>query len=234
MRIPSSWCGLAGLKVTIGQVSAAGVLPLAHSLDSPGPMARSVEDAAHLYTVLQGKDPADPATLRHVPADPLSALRRGVAGLRLGVMAEAERHGVDGEMLAAYDAAVDVLAQAGAHVETLALPRTVAEYGTDVGRLIGAEGYFHVGALVDDEALPIDDDVRPRIWLGRGVSAADYMALLRTRDDDKRAALAAMEGFDALLTPGTLTPAPAVDAIDQSKTPAHFTASSTGSNGAPW
>ena len=223
VRIPSAWCGLAGLKVTIGQVSAAGVAPLSHTLDTPGPMTRSVEDAAHLYTVLQGPDAADPATLRHVPADPLPTLRRGVAGLRLGIMPEAERRGVDDEVLAAYDASVDVLAQAGAHVETLALPRSVAQYGTDVGRLIGTEGYFHVGALVDDESLPIDEDVRPRIWLGKGVSAADYLALLEGRKDDQRAALAAMEGFDALLTPGTLTPAPAVDAIDQSKTPAHFT-----------
>ena len=92
-----------------------------------------------------------------------------------------------------------------------------------MGKLIGTEGYFHVGALVDDESLPIDDDVRPRIQLGRGVSAVEYMAMMRARDDDKRAALAAMEGFDALLTPGTLTPAPVVDEIDQSKTPAHFT-----------
>ena len=138
-------------------------------------------------------------------------------------MTEAERRGVDGEVLAAYDAAVEVLARAGARVETLALPRSANDYGASVGKLIGTEGYFHVGALVDDESLPIDDDVRPRIWLGKGVSAVDYLALLRTREDDKRAAAAAMEGFDALLTPGTLTPAPAVDAIDQKKTPAHFT-----------
>ena len=101
VRIPSAWCGLAGLKVTIGRISAAGVLPLAHSLDTPGPMTRSVEDAAHLYALLQGPDPADPATLRHPPDDPLPALRRGVAGLRLGTVTEAERRGVDGDVLAA-------------------------------------------------------------------------------------------------------------------------------------
>ena len=223
VRIPSAWCGLAGLKVTIGRISAAGVLPLAHSLDSPGPMTRSVEDAAHLYALLQGPDPADPATLRHPPDDPLPALRRGVAGLRLGTVTEAERRGVDGDVLAAYDQAVEVLVRAGAHAEPVAMPRSSADYGALVGRMIGTEGYFHVGALVDDPSLPIDDDVRPRIQFGRGVSAADYLALLRTREDDKRAALAAMEGFDALLTPATLTPAPAVAAIDQNTTPAHFT-----------
>ena len=223
VRIPAAWCGLAGLKVTIGRISTAGVLPLAHTLDTPGPMTRSVEDAARLYTLLQGPDPADPATLRHVPDDPLPALRRGAAGLRLGIVTETERQGVDGAVLAAYDAAVEVLEQAGARCETLALPRSVNDYGTRVGKLIGTEGYFHVGALVDDPAHPIDDDVRPRIQLGRGVSAADYMEMMRTREDDKQAALAAMEGFDALLTPATLTPAPPVAVIDQSKTPAHFT-----------
>ena len=154
VRIPSAWCGLAGLKVTIGQISTAGVAPLSHTLDTPGPMTRTVEDAARLYMVLQGPDPADPTTLRHVPADPLPALRRGVAGLRLGVMAEAERQGVDTDVLAAYDAAIEVLKQAGARCETLALPRSVAEYGNRVGKLIGTEGYFHVGALVDDEVAP--------------------------------------------------------------------------------
>ena len=223
VRIPAAWCGLAGLKVTIGRISAAGVLPLAHTLDTPGPMTRSVEDAARLYALLQGPDPADPATLRHPPDDPMPTLRRGVAGLRLGLVTESERRGVDGAVLAAYDAAVEVLARAGARCEALSLPRSAADYGTRVGRLIGTEGYFHVGALVDDPALPIDDDVRPRIQLGRGVSAAAYLAQLQTRKDDRRAALAAMEGFDALLTPATLTPAPPVAEIDQSRTPAHFT-----------
>ena len=223
VRIPSAWCGLAGLKATIGRISCAGVLPLAHTLDSPGPMTRSVEDAARLYTLLQGPDPADPVTLRRAPDDPLPDLRRGVAGLRLGIATEAERRGVDAEVLAAFDAAVDELERLGARCETLALPRTTAAYGARVGKLIGTEGYFHVGTLTDDKTLPIDDDVRPRIGLGRGVTAADYLGQLRSRDADKRVALAAMEGFDAYLTPGTLTPAPVVAEIDQSMTPAHFT-----------
>lgn len=223
VRIPSAWCGLAGLKVTIGRISTAGVLPLSHTLDTPGPMTRSVEDAARLYDMLQGPDPTDPATLRHPPDDPMPHLRRGIAGLRLGIATEAERRGVDAEVLAAYDAAIDELERLGARCEMLALPRSAAEYGAHVGKLIGTEGYFHVGALTDDETLPIDDDVRPRIGLGRGVSAVDYLAILDTRCDDKRAAEAAMEGFDAYLAPGTLTPALVVAEIDQPMTPAHFT-----------
>src|SRR5260221_4867250 len=80
VRIPAAWCGLAGLKTTIGRISVHGVLPLAHTLDTPGPMCRSVEDAALLYNLLQGPDSLDLLTLRRPPDDPMPLLKRGVAG----------------------------------------------------------------------------------------------------------------------------------------------------------
>src|ERR1700736_6456822 len=84
VRLPASWCGLSGLKTTIGRVSTYGILPLAPSLDTPGPLARSVEDAALLYSVMQGADPLDPRTLAAPPpTDPMAGLRRGVRGMRL-------------------------------------------------------------------------------------------------------------------------------------------------------
>ncbi|MGH7393391.1 MAG: amidase, partial [Candidatus Rokuibacteriota bacterium] len=89
VRLPASWCGIVGLKVTAGRISTYGVLPLSTTLDTPGPLARSVEDAALIFRVLNGPDPRDPQTLAWAPADPLPALRRGVAGLRLAVMPDA-------------------------------------------------------------------------------------------------------------------------------------------------
>src|SRR5580692_11324688 len=62
VRLPASWCGLTGLKTTIGRVSTYGILPLAPTLDTPGPMARSVIDAVLLYNAMQGPDPLDPRT----------------------------------------------------------------------------------------------------------------------------------------------------------------------------
>src|SRR5512146_349130 len=93
VRIPSSWCGIAGLKTTIGRLSCEGVLPLSTTLDTPGPMARTVEDAALLYGVLSGEDA-------------LARLRAGVRGLRLGRMPASERKGCEPEVLAAYDASL--------------------------------------------------------------------------------------------------------------------------------
>src|SRR6185437_15755129 len=138
-----------GLKTTIGRISVHGVLPLAATLDTPGPMTRSVEDAAILFNLLQGGDPRDPLTLRHAPDDPMPSLKRGVAGLRLAVLARAERDGVDREVLAAYDASVEALARLGARIVELELPRRFADFATPTGQIIGAEGYAAVGDIVD-------------------------------------------------------------------------------------
>jgi aspartyl-tRNA(Asn)/glutamyl-tRNA(Gln) amidotransferase subunit A len=223
VRLPASWCGIVGLKVTTGRISTYGVLPLSSTLDTPGPMTRSVEDAALLYRLLNGPDPDDPATLAWTHDDPLPALRRGVAGLRLATMPEGERAGVDREVLAAYDSSVDVLRKLGATIVSVALPNRFADYVAATGRIIGSEGYRFVGHLVDDPSLPVDPHVRPRIQLGRGVSARDYLLALAECQEHRRAYTAATADVDAVLTPTTLTPAIPLDQVDQTTTPAHFT-----------
>jgi aspartyl-tRNA(Asn)/glutamyl-tRNA(Gln) amidotransferase subunit A len=223
VRLPASWCGLTGLKTTIGRVSTYGILPLSPTLDTPGPMARSVEDAALLYQAMQGPDALDPRTRGITPSDPMPMLRQGVRGVRLARMPEAEREGVDGEVLAAYDAALDSLARLGAEIVTPNLPCRFADFTTLTGRIIGAEGYFLLGDLIDDMSLPIDEAVRPRIAVGRGISARDYLAALRDREELKRQFAAAIADIDALLTPTTQTAAIPLDAVDQTTTPAHFT-----------
>ena len=223
VRLPASWCGLSGLKTTIGRVSTYGILPLSPTLDTPGPMARSVEDTALLYQVMQGPDALDPHTRGIPPSDPMPMLWRGVRGLRLGRMPAAERDGVDGEVLAAYDSSIETLAQLGAEIVTPELPCRFGDYTLLTGRIIGAEGYFLLGDLIDDMSLPIDEAVRPRIASGRGISARDYLAALRDRDEAKREFAAATADVDALLTPTTQTAAIPLDAVDQSTTPAHFT-----------
>src|SRR5216683_2572421 len=67
VRLPAAWCGIVGLKVTVGRISTFGVLPLSFTLDTPGPLARSVEDAALIFRLLNGPDPRDPQTLAWAP-----------------------------------------------------------------------------------------------------------------------------------------------------------------------
>jgi aspartyl-tRNA(Asn)/glutamyl-tRNA(Gln) amidotransferase subunit A len=223
VRLPAAWCGTVGLKVTAGRISTYGVLPLSSTLDTPGPLARSVEDAALIFRVLNGPDPRDPQTLAWTPLDPLPALRRGVAGLRLAVLPDVERDGVAADVLDAYEASVDTLASLGARIVRPALPHRFADYAAATGRIIGCEGYRFVGHLVDDMSLPVDPHIRPRIQLGRGVSARDYLATLAEREEHRRAYNAALADVDALLTPTTRTAAIPIAEVDQSGTAAHFT-----------
>jgi aspartyl-tRNA(Asn)/glutamyl-tRNA(Gln) amidotransferase subunit A len=224
VRLPASWCGLSGLKTTIGRVTTYGILPLAPSLDTPGPMARTVEDAALLYGVMQGPDPLDHRTLSApAPADVMTGLRRGVRGLRLGRMPAAERQGCAPEVLAAYDAALVALERLGAEIVDVELSCGFADTTIMAGRIIGSEGYQLVGDIVDNPSLPVDAAVRPRIQLGRGVSARDYLGALAARDAMKARFLTIFDKVDAVLTPTTQSAAVRVEAVDQTTTPAHFT-----------
>ncbi len=223
VRLPASFCGLTGLKTTIGRVSTYGILPLSPTLDTPGPMARSVEDVALLYRAMHGPDPLDAHTLAVPPGDLSENWRRGIPGMQLARMPEAEGGAVAKDVLAAYELSLAVLVRLGAEIADIDLPLGFAEAGARNGRIMGAEAYSILGDVVDDKNLPLDEDVRPRILAGRNISARDYLGALREREADKRAFAAAFEGFDALLTPTTPTTAIPLDAVDQSKSPAHFT-----------
>jgi aspartyl-tRNA(Asn)/glutamyl-tRNA(Gln) amidotransferase subunit A len=223
VRLPAGWCGLTGLKTTVGRVSVHGVLPLSPTLDTPGPMCRTVEDAAVLFNIIHGPDPEDPTTLGHGVDDPLPTLDAGVAGLRLARMPDPERDGVQSDVLEAYDASLEVLSSLGARIVDVSLPRPFSDMAAILGKIIGAEGYTLVGELVEDADLPLDDHVRPRILIGKNMSARDYLLALEERSRIKASYREALLDVDALLTPTMATTAPTIESIDQSATPAFFT-----------
>jgi aspartyl-tRNA(Asn)/glutamyl-tRNA(Gln) amidotransferase subunit A len=222
VRLPSSFCGLTGLKVTIGRVSTYGILPLSTTFDTPGPMARSVEDAALLFNVLQGEDPLDPNTRGIVPVDPFPTLDRGVRGLRLGRMPRAEGEGVSTDMLEAYDRSLETLASLGAEIVDIKLPFRFIDLA-NAQDITQAEAYFFDGVLVDDNNAPIDAAVRQRIVPGARVSAQDYLKMGKLRQELKLAMNDALSGIDALLTPTTEAAALKLDDLDQNKLPSRFT-----------
>ncbi len=222
VRLPASFCGITGLKVTVGRVSTHGIIPLSSTLDTPGPMARTVEDVALLYNVLSGPDPLDPTTRGIAPADPLPTLNRGVRGLRIARMPDAERDGVAADMLAAYDRSLDLLADLGAEVVTMALPFRFADLVT-ASAISQAEAYDVNGALAEDPAAPIGDAVRARVLAGGAVTAKDYVATNRLRRRLKQEVAVALAGVDALLTPTTRHAAVPVTEVDEAVMPSHFT-----------
>jgi aspartyl-tRNA(Asn)/glutamyl-tRNA(Gln) amidotransferase subunit A len=218
--VPASWCGITGLKTTIGRISTHGVIALSPTLDTPGPLARCVEDCAILLALLQGGDINDPITFSLAPSQPLEQMRRGIRGLRLAALPDSERAGVDPEVLAAYDASLAKLAELGADIAVLPSGRSLREAGDLVGKIISAESNVRLADIVDRDELALDQAVRPRIRAGASLSARDYLAVLEDRKKAKLEFAARMAGFDAVLTVSTLTPAIPLDTIDQTTTPA--------------
>ncbi len=127
---PSATNGIVGLKPTVGLVSRTHVVPISHSQDTPGPMARSVRDAALLLGAIAGSDPADPATVdadAH-KSDYASALTGSIRGLRLGVLRAAV--GNQPATQAAFEQALAVLKRAGAvlvEIDKLDVPKDLGD-----------------------------------------------------------------------------------------------------------
>jgi len=153
----------------------------------------------------------------------MPTLRRGVKGLRLARMMESERTGMHADVLAAYDRSLAQLASKGA--EIVDMPKTTAfrELGQQVGNIISAEAYALVGDIADNNALAVDEAVRPRVRAGAAISSRMYLDTLAERTRLKQKFLADLDGIDAILTPTSMTPAIPVAEVDQSTSPAFTT-----------
>ena len=126
IRRPAAWCGLVGLRPSWGRVSRHGVMPGVWSMDTVGPISRTVEDAAITLGAIAGYDPKDPYTWNTPVPDYRQSLDGDVKGVRIGVVTElTDSEWVQPEVREAVEKAVSVLAELGASVEEVSLPLTV-------------------------------------------------------------------------------------------------------------
>jgi aspartyl-tRNA(Asn)/glutamyl-tRNA(Gln) amidotransferase subunit A len=221
VRQPASWCGITGLKTTIGRISTHGILPLSPTLDTPGTMARTVRDVALLYDLLQGPDPLDPLTRGRPATDPMPTLDHGIHGLRLARLPAKERSAVAADVLDAYDRSLEVLAVLGAEIVDITLPFALAEF-VAMTNITRAESYFLNGPVAEDPAAKLDEVVRERLLSGARISAHEYLATLHRRDEMKRAMEAALVGVHAFLTPSSATAAVRLQDVDFKEQPTRF------------
>jgi aspartyl-tRNA(Asn)/glutamyl-tRNA(Gln) amidotransferase subunit A len=218
VRGPASANGHTGLKVTYGRVPKYGCAPLAYSLDSIGPMARSAADCADILQVIAGYDPRDPSAARRPVPDYQAVLTGDVQGLRIGVPAEYffDAPGLDPEVKAAVLAGIEVLRQAGAIVTEVSIPHaSLAKEANSITMLVEAFAYHH-----DDMGSQWGVYGKfTRMTLARGAlySAADYVQAQRFRSYFKKAVAKVMAGLDVLITPTGLKPAEKVSEIDVDK-----------------
>lgn len=191
IRQPASLCGVVGVKPTYGLVSRYGLIAFASSLDQIGPITRTVEDAVTSLEVISGHDPLDATSYRGAYPEYRSSLRRGVKGLRVGVIPQLAGEGIDPEVLSAFRTVVDDLERAGATVSEVSLPSmeyalsayyliAPAECSANLARFDGVRYGLRVdGATVEEmtartRAEGFGPEVTRRVLLGTYALSAGY------------------------------------------------------------
>ena len=216
VRVPAALCGVVGLKTTVGQVSRAGVHPLSWTLDSVGPITRTVEDAALVYQELQGADSRDDATSRAAPRDVLSTLEDGVGGLRIRFAETLFFHDLDPDVERAVRDTGEVFRSLGADVDSMEVPE-IAEAWTLPKRalLVASEGIAANRKLFDEHFHELDPIVALRMAPGRELEGADYLILLRSIAELRDRLQQRLRGVDALLVPTAMVPARPLEGLDK-------------------
>ncbi len=210
VRIPAATCGVVGLKPTYGLVPRTGVFPLSWALDTVGPLAATVADAAAAFDAMVGPDPGD-ATSRRSPGPPaVSALDGGVRGLRLGVPGGFFAERVAPDVLAAFGAALEVFRQLGA--EVVSAPWPEAGPGRAAASIINRTETcaVHEATARDPARLArYGPDLRVRFAAVAQVPPTDYIKALRARVAVRNSAarLFAEHRLDAVLAPALPTTA---------------------------
>ena len=180
IRLPAHFCGVSGIKPTYGRVSRAGAMPLSFSLDTVGPLARTVEDCALLLQLIAGTDPRDPTCETRPVPDYVAALERPIAGLRIGRPRQFFYDDCDPEIAAAMQASLETFKRLGATVIDVDLP-DIAPWNFAGTLIISAEAAAHHGNWLRTRPQDYSDQVRGRLEQGLAVPAASYLDALRLR-----------------------------------------------------
>jgi aspartyl-tRNA(Asn)/glutamyl-tRNA(Gln) amidotransferase subunit A len=230
IRQPAALCGVVGMKPTYGRVSRYGLVAFASSLDQIGPFAANIADAAALYEVIAGHDPADSTSIPEVQPPVSAHLGDGVEGLRVGVVKELLGiEGIAPDVAARATAAAEALEAAGAKVEEVSVPAVIyglsayyliapAEASSNLARYDGVRYGLRVDAPTTGEMYDLTrtagfgPEVMRRIMLGTYALSAGYYDAFYGKAQKVRTLIirdfdAAYERCDVLLSPTSPTTA---------------------------
>lgn len=221
IRQPASWCGVVGLKPTYGRVSRYGVVAMGSSLDSPGPITKTVEDAALLLQVLAGNDPYDATTGQNQVPDYTKNLTKDCKGLKIGV-AEDYFEGVDPEVKQSVQNALKTFEKLGAKIKKIKLfhPKYAIAVYTIIQRAeVSSNLARYDGIRYGNDRSFFGGEAKRRIMLGTYTLSAGYYdqyynKALKVRtviiDDFKKA----FEDIDVIVGPTSPTTALPIGATE--------------------
>lgn len=208
IRIPSSFCGLVGLKATFGRVSEFGAFPLCWSVAHIGPIAASATDAALTYALIAGPDPKDEMSL-HQPLPSLAGWDDlNLKGLKIGIYRQWFRH-ADAETVAACESMLKEYEKMGCEIVEIVIPNLEANRVAHSITILGEMAQSMEATYAEhhqEHAL----DVRINLALARQFSSTDYIAAQRIRTRIINHFNTAFQKADVILTPTTGVPAPEI------------------------
>ncbi|MEF3065993.1 amidase [Pandoraea apista] len=205
IRIPSAFCGLTGFKPTAARTPRDGALPLSTSLDSVGPIGRSVDCCARVDAILSGH------SVDETPAEP-----RAIRGMRFGILTNFVLDGAEPAAIAIYERALAALAKAGATLVEFSFTPFDGLPAMNRFGFSPIEAYAWHRKLIAGHAQDYDPRVLVRIRKGEPASAADYIDLLNARANLIAAANPVWQSFDAVLCPTVPLTPPAIAPLEAS------------------
>jgi 1-carboxybiuret hydrolase len=205
IRVPSSFCGVFGLKPTYGRLPRTRTFPFVASLDHLGPFARNVRDLALAYDAMQGPDAEDPVATARAPEPALSSMDRGIEGLRIACAGGYFRRGATGEVLSAFDR----VAQALDIAQEIELPE-VQRARSAAFIITASEGAsLHLDRL-RHRAADFDPAVRDRLFAGAMIPASLVVKAQKFRRWYQSEMKKLFMETDAIIAPATPCTAPLI------------------------
>jgi aspartyl-tRNA(Asn)/glutamyl-tRNA(Gln) amidotransferase subunit A len=218
IRMPAHFCGVTGLKTTWGRISRAGAMPLSQSLDTVGPLARSVEDCALLLGLMAGADPLDPTAAAGPVPDYAAATRQSIKGLRIGVPAAFYVDDLDPEVAKILDDTIATLKREGATIVQVELPDQRQPSAACQLVLAVEAAAFHKRWLIERPG-DYGPQVLMRLQNGLAIPGVSYLEAMRWRGPALAAFNTAVEGVDAVIAPVAPVPAPTIAESDVGNSP---------------
>ena len=201
IRRPAAWCGIVGLRPGWGRVSRYGLMRGVWSMDTIGPISRTVEDAAITLSAIAGYDPKDPTTWNTPVPDYRQALDGGIRGLRVGIVSELLHSDmVEPDVADAVAAAASTLSEQGAEVEEVSIP-LAAHANAIAGALLAVEPALNMKEWVRERLHDFGHDNRIGLLTGSLVPAQAYQKAQKLRAMLREDVLAAFRTYDALVMP---------------------------------
>jgi aspartyl-tRNA(Asn)/glutamyl-tRNA(Gln) amidotransferase subunit A len=218
IRMPAHFCGVTGLKTTVGRISRAGAMPLSQSLDTVGPLARTVEDCALLLGLMAGADPNDPTAVGGDVPDYMAATRKSLKGLKIGMPTAFYVDDLDADTARILEETVATLKREGAEIVPVELPEQRQLTAACQFVLAVEAAAFHKRWMIE-RPQDYGAQVLMRLRNGLAMPAVSYLEAMRWRGPALAAHLAATGGVDAVLAPVAPAAAPTIAESDVGNSP---------------